>query len=128
MHEQPQTNRPGGVNYHDAVGTLPMGVTIWQDGPLVSGSLLLALMPYMEQNALFNAVNYNWCIFECQTSRSTESASVRFGVRATQRWPSRKHFLTDTARPRRDHHALHELRWERWNVVPLVSAGVAAAS
>jgi prepilin-type N-terminal cleavage/methylation domain-containing protein/prepilin-type processing-associated H-X9-DG protein len=51
------------LNYHDAVGTLPMGVTIWQDGPVVSGSLLLALMPYMEQNALFNAVNYNWCIF-----------------------------------------------------------------
>src|SRR5205823_3365809 len=51
------------INYHDAVGALPMGVTICQDGPWVSGSLFVALMPYVEKNAIFNAVNYDFCIF-----------------------------------------------------------------
>jgi prepilin-type N-terminal cleavage/methylation domain-containing protein/prepilin-type processing-associated H-X9-DG protein len=57
-------------NYIDVTGCLPMGETFhtiashsdW--GPMFSNSLLVALLPELEQRALFNAVNFGWSIYE----------------------------------------------------------------
>src|SRR5262245_1554895 len=72
------------ASYTQAVGCLPQGVAgvdriaVRPDwvGPFVSSSPFVALLPYLEQGALFNAVNYDGYMLEpmdatvCATSLS----------------------------------------------------------
>src|SRR5262249_1961174 len=58
----------GTHSYIDAHGVLPMGVTIRPflttgDTTTVNHSIFVALLPYLEQQPLFNAVNFNVDIF-----------------------------------------------------------------
>jgi len=60
-------------NYLDAIGALPEGMTFQVDGnnPGASGlgqtptnhSIFVALLPQMEQQPLFNAINFNMCMW-----------------------------------------------------------------
>ena len=54
-------------NYHDTLGTLPAGypVRVWEPDPTVPAaharwSTLAALTPFLEQSAVFNAINFDF--------------------------------------------------------------------
>jgi prepilin-type processing-associated H-X9-DG protein len=76
------------ISYHEAVGALPQGMSFQVDannpgqnqlGQVVnSHSIHVALLPYLEQQPLFNAVNFNRNIFNIQnfTINSTGVAGL----------------------------------------------------
>ena len=64
------------INYHEAVGTLPQGMPFQVDGNypgqnqlgqmFTAHSIFVALLPYLEQQPLFNAVNFNMNMWNYQ--------------------------------------------------------------
>ena len=79
MRQQPETDRAGALNYHDAIGAFPQGVPFQVDAnypgqnQLGQGlfmwnahSIHVALLPYLEQQPLFNAVNFNMNVWNVQ--------------------------------------------------------------
>jgi prepilin-type N-terminal cleavage/methylation domain-containing protein/prepilin-type processing-associated H-X9-DG protein len=107
-------------NYHDAVGTLPLGCAVWFDkggNPVFQGwGITARLLPYMEGQSAFNA-----CNFSLANETAENDTIMRLSV-STYLCPSdgkNTQIFLDDGQPRNNtNYGFNRGDWYVWGVAP----------